>query len=147
MSGSTIDTRQDPSRIVLEAVPVTLFGHAPTAARLDLLPRSGGWRTRKAAIPMAIGLAVAPVVALVPPHAPWALIAVATGGILARRRWKEHFTIQEADARCPRCEATLPLRSGTRLRTPHPVTCPDCGHEPVVEVTEEELERAVASRA
>ena len=145
VSGSTVDTRQAPSHLVLEAVSVTLFGHPPTAARLELLPRSRGWRTRKAAIRLAIGLAVAPVVALVPPHAPWALISLVTGGILARRRWKERYTIQEVDAHCPRCEAALPLPSGTRLRTPHPVTCPDCGHEPVVEITEAELERAAGS--
>lgn len=147
MSGSTVDSRQAPSHIVLKGVSVTLFGHTPTTARLVLLPRSRGWRTRKAAIPLAIGLAVAPVVALLPPHAPWALISLATGGILARRRWKEHYTIQEADALCPRCETSLPLPSGTRLRIPHPVTCPDCGHEPVVEVTADELERAAGPPA
>lgn len=142
MSSSTVDTRQASSSIVLESVSVALFGHPPTAARLELLPRSRAWRTRKAAVPLLIGIAVAPVVALLPPHAPWALVALASGGILARRRWKERYTIQLAEARCPRCEAGLPIPSGSRLRVPHPVTCPECGHEPVVEVTERELERA-----
>lgn len=145
VTGSTVETRLGSSPVVVKAVPVTLFGHAPTAARLDLLPRSRAWRTRKAALPLVVGVALAPVVALLPPHAPWALVALVTGGILALRRWKERYTIQAAEARCPRCEADLPLAAGSRLRIPHPVTCPECGHEPVVEVTEEELERATAA--
>ena len=35
--------------------------------------RSAGWRARRASIALAAGLIVAPAVALVPPHAPWAL--------------------------------------------------------------------------
>jgi len=123
---------------------VSLFGHSPTSARLVLEPRSRGWRTRKAAVPLFIGLAVAPLVALLPPHAPWALVALATGAILARRKWKERYTIQDARARCPRCDAELPLAEGSRLRIPHPVTCPDCGHEPVVEISQERLDLAGA---
>ena len=123
---------------------MTLFGHSPTSARLVLEPRSRGWRTRKAAVPLLIGLAVAPLVALLPPHAPWALVALATGAILARRKWKERYTIRHARVQCPRCDADLPLAEGSRLRIPHPVTCPDCGHEPVVEVSQERLDLAGA---
>ncbi|MDX1567219.1 MAG: hypothetical protein R3223_05415 [Longimicrobiales bacterium] len=137
MTDSTVQTPESPSRIVLDDVPVTLFGHPSTSARLELQARSRGWRIRKAAAPLVAGLVVAPVVALLPPHAPWALVALATGGILARRKWKERFTILDAEARCPRCDTELPLPEGTRLRSPHPLTCPECGHEPVVEVPEE----------
>lgn len=86
-------------------------------------------------MPLAAGLVAAPLVAVFPPHAPWALIALVTGGLLARRRWKEHYTVQSSRAPCPRCGSDLPLTSGARLRFPHPVTCAECGHEPVVEVS------------
>jgi len=82
---------------------------------------------------MAVALLVAPVVVLVPPHVPWALGALASGGFLARRRWLERFTVLDVEGTCPRCGTPVKAARG-RLRTPHPVLCEACHFEGSVEV-------------
>jgi len=82
---------------------------------------------------MLVGLLVAPVVVLVPPHVPWALGALGVGGILARRRWLERFTVLDVDGACPRCGKPVKGTRG-RLRHPHPVLCESCHFEGSVEV-------------
>jgi len=88
----------------------------------------------------AVGLAVlvAPVAGLVPPHAPWILGVLGVGGLLARRRWHERFTVVGVEGPCPKCGEALEVPRG-RLRTPHPVPCHSCHHEVSVEVREEAL--------
>lgn len=119
--------------------PVTLFGHSPTSATLGLEPRPRSWRVRRALPPLVVTLLVAPVLSLVPPHVPWALVTLGSGAFVAWRRWREEYTIQAFDARCPRCRSDLEIRAGTRLRFPHPLTCPGCRHEPVVDVEEDRV--------
>lgn len=129
------DTRPPTSTIVVhKGAQITLFGHPPSPVRLELRDRSRGWRLRRALAPAAAGLVVAPVVAIVPPHAPWVVAVLAAAGTLAWRRWREEYTIVGFEARCPRCDAELQMSSGTRLRSPHPLTCDSCRHEPVLQV-------------
>lgn len=137
----TTDAPPRPSSSIrVEGSPVTLFGHPSTPARLTVRARSRRWRLRKALVPLAVALVVGPVVAIVPPHAPWVLIALAAGGLLAWRRWKEDYTVVDFRACCPRCDADLHVPSGTPLRFPHPLTCDACRHEPVLKVDPDELE-------
>ena len=68
-----------------------------------------GWRARRAAIALAAGLIVAPLVALVPPHAPWALGALGIGLLTARRRWAEEHTLHFLEGACPRCGEGITL--------------------------------------
>lgn len=124
---------------------ITLFGHEPTTGELDLLRRTRRWRLRRSAVPAAATAVVAPLVTLLPPHAPWAVGALAGGFILTRRRWKEEFTVEAFRGRCPRCGAELELPAGSRLRFPHPLHCDECRHEPVLELEPERL-RAMEPR-
>ncbi len=118
---------------------VALFGFEPTTATLDLRPRARSWRVRGVVRILAITIVVAPAVAVIPPHAPWVLGVLAAGIILARRRWKEHFTLDAVHGTCPRCGGPLSASPG-RLRAPHPLSCDACGHEVSVEVDAEALE-------
>lgn len=126
-------------RLELEEVPITLFGHDPTPARLELRARSRAWRLRRLLPPLLATLVVAPLVALLPPHAPWAVGALVVGGALAWRRWSERYTVRAFSGTCPRCGADLELPSDTRLRFPHPLECPRCRHEPILEVDPDRL--------
>ncbi len=141
MSSTEALTDDDAGTHRLEGA-VSLFGHEPSRASLELRPRSKAWRLRKAALPGLGFLLLAPVVALLPPHVPWAVAALAVGFFLARRRWKERFTVLGFDGRCPRCGAELSLPTGTRLKTPHSLHCDRCRHEPVLTVEADRLDRA-----
>ena len=88
---------------------------------------------------MGIALVVAPVVALVPPHAPWLIGALATGGLFARRRWTERFTLMTVEGSCPKCCNPLDIKTG-RLRQPHPLPCDACHHEGRLQLAEGALE-------
>ena len=78
---------------------------------------------------LAAGLIAAPVVVLVPPHAPWALGALGIGLLTARRRWGEEQTLHSLKGACPRCGESITLSRPTRLRHPHAISCPSCHYE------------------
>jgi len=117
---------------------VALFGYDSTPATIHLLPRSRSWRVGGSVRTMAVAVLVAPLMGLVPPHAPWIIGALAGGGFLARRRWQERFTVTSVDGTCPRCGGTVKAATG-RLRDPHPATCEACNFEASVEVPSEAL--------
>lgn len=120
----------DTFRTEAEAV---LFGFDPTPAAATLRARARAWRVGGAARSVGIALLVAPAVAVVPPHAPWVIGALATGGILARRRWTELFTLVSIEGTCPKCGAGLAVKPG-RLRSPHPLPCEGCHHESTLRI-------------
>jgi hypothetical protein len=129
----------DPAILRVADAPVTLFGHPPSMASLELQARSRSWRLRKAAISGGPFLLLAPVVALLPPHVPWAVAALGTGFYLARRGWTEEFTVLAFEGTCPRCGAGLSLPSGSRLRFPHSLHCDGCRHEPILKMDRDRL--------
>lgn len=88
---------------------------------------------------MGIALLIAPVVAVIPPHAPWILGALTGGGILARRRWIERFTVLDVEGTCPRCGAPVKVAKG-RLRKPHPAACEACHFDMSVHLPAEALD-------
>jgi len=92
---------------------------------------------------VVITLVLAPAVVVIPPHVPWALGVLATGFVLARRRWTHRFTLEDLEATCPRCGARLEAVPG-RLRMPQPVTCSACGHDASIEIDAEALEAGAA---
>lgn len=106
----------------------TLFGFDPTPVHGSVVPRTRAWRVGGAVRTMAVFVLLAPFVAIVPPHAVWPIGALLTGGLLARRRYVERFSLRRLDGACPRCGRPLPSKP-TRLRSPHPVPCPGCNHE------------------
>jgi len=116
--GGTVDHRVQSGRLVL-------FGFEPTRARVRVLARPRGWRVAGAARSFALGLLAAPLVAVVPPHAPWAIGALVVGSLLARRRWSETHTLEHLEGSCRKCGSDLGT-SPTRLKRPHPIECESC---------------------
>ena len=116
-----------------------LFGFPSETLEVRLRARSKAWRVGGAARALGIAVLVAPAVAVFPPHAPWLIGTLAVGGVLARRRWTEHFTVLEVRGRCPKCGAALEVDSG-RLRRPHPIACEGCHHESTLELADEILQ-------
>ena len=114
---------------ILVPARITLFGFDVVPANARIEARSVGWRVLRASIALASGLIVAPVVFLVPPHAPWALGAFGIGLLTARRRWAEVHTLHFFEGACPRCGEGVSLSHPVRLRYPHPISCPSCHYE------------------
>lgn len=106
----------------------TLFGYDPTPVELELVPRGKRWRTMGVVRIAVVAAVLAPVAAIVPPHAPWALGVLGVAGLLIHRRLKERFTVAEAKGPCPKCGGRLSAASG-RLRDPHPAACEACHNE------------------
>ena len=111
-----------------------MFGHDPRPATLSLVPRSTAWRATRAARFAVIGAVLAPVVAILPPHAPWAVAAGAGGAVLALRKWRERYTLVALDGECPRCDRELATEGVGPLREPHRVSCEGCGNPVEVRV-------------
>ena len=120
---------------------VTLFGFPSSQAVVTILPRPRSWRITGALRTMAIFLAIAPLVALVPPHAPWPIGALAVGVILARRRLSETFTLQALQGVCPKCATTLSVKP-SRLLVPHPMPCEGCHHVSSLRLPDRVIEHA-----
>lgn len=111
-----------------------LFGYDPVPVRMEVIPRSRAWRLRRTVVAAGALLLVTPLVALAPPHAPWAAAGLLGAVVLGRRRWTERWSVGRFQAPCPRCGRALSLAPGTRLRAPQAVPCDGCGHEPLLEV-------------
>ncbi len=118
---------------------IALFGFEPSEATAHLRARPRSWRIGGAMRLSATGVVLAPLVGLIPPHAPWIVGSVGVGAILARRRWQERFTLESVDGACPRCGASVSVRPG-RLRSPHPVACEGCRHEASLRLPTEALD-------
>jgi len=130
-----IQPRDDPDGgpVTAEA-RVVLFGYPDTEAVARVHDRDALWRGSRAAVLLGVGVLLAPVVALVPPHAPWAIGALGVGAILARKKWRERRTLVELEGICPRCESPLRVERPTRMRDPHTFSCNTCHHEMELEV-------------
>jgi len=115
------------NRLRLEGEAI-LFGFPSTKTVLTIRPRPTSWRASGAALRMAGFTVLAGAVAIVPPHAPWLIGSLVGGGILARRRWIERYTLESVTGTCPKCGAELAVKP-SRLRKPHPVMCEACHHE------------------
>jgi len=124
-------------RVQVEGQAV-LFGFPSTKAVLSVIPRPKAWRASGAAIRMAIGVVAAGMMAIIPPHAPWILGALAVGAIMARRRWTERYTLKAVQGQCPKCGAPLETKT-SRLRRPHPLSCEACHYECALSVPEAAL--------
>ena len=112
---------------------LALRGHEPRPAVLEVVYRSPRSRAARALLALVGLWALAPVVALVPPHVPWALLAFLAGIYLAVRQWTGEYVVERFEGSCPRCAAPLTLQPGSRIRIPHRLVCYACHHEPVLE--------------
>ncbi|MHB1169252.1 MAG: hypothetical protein ACYC28_08220 [Longimicrobiales bacterium] len=110
------------------------FGAQPTAARVELLERPFSWRVTRALIAAGIGLGIAPLAAIIPPHIPWAGAALIGGGVIARGRWVEHHTLARIEGTCPRCGGEIEMTPDRRLKSPESITCGNCGETVLLEI-------------
>lgn len=115
-----------------------LFGFPPSPVAVTVRPRSRGWRIGGAARSLGIAAVVAPVVAVIPPHAPWVIGAVLGGVVLAKRRYDEEFTVVTVTGGCPKCANPIAVKA-TRLRSPHPLPCEGCHHDSTLRISDEAL--------
>ncbi|MFC1575889.1 hypothetical protein ACFL5A_04530 [Gemmatimonadota bacterium] len=113
---------------------IDLFGYSSTEAALEALPRSLAWRGARALAFGGGGLVLAPVVGVIPPHAPWVVVALGLGGFFGLRKWRERFTILTLQGACPRCGGKLSIPGGTPLRVVMSLPCEGCHHDSRMEL-------------
>ncbi len=134
-----MNSSETPARTGEKAVPtghtqttrtasLEAFGQPPTEAELTVLSRPAAWRVRGALVRLGLTVVLTPIVAIIPPHAPWVVAVLVGGGILTRRRLTERLTVVGFAGVCPRCGESVPLTPGTRLLNPHPLPCEGCHH-------------------
>lgn len=104
----------------MERLParVSLRAHEPTPATLHATLVPHRERTTRAVVQLLGFPLLAPLLALIPPRAPWALATLLLGLYLFRRSGA----------------GALHLQPGTRIRLQHALGCPHCHFEPVLEV-------------
>lgn len=112
---------------------LSLFGFPSTPVRLRVRPRSPGNRALRAGIGAVGTLVLTPVAFIVPPHAPWGLAVLVTGGILTWRGWTTREVVETFEGSCPRCGAPLVLPPGSRLRKGRSLPCDGCGMTPLLD--------------
>lgn len=117
----------EDGRVELEG-RLEAFGFQPTRVTIDAIERTASWRMTRGLVAAGLGVGVAPVVALVPPHIPWLLGALITGGVIARRRFTEHYTLLSMEGACPRCGEAVTTDPG-RLTAERTVRCGACGQD------------------
>lgn len=115
-------------------VVLTLPGHDPVPGHADL-----EFRPRSERITRGVGSLVGftllgAVVAILPPHIPWALIALCAGAIVSFRNFRGVFAVRSFEGNCPRCGAPLKVEPGSRIKPPHELDCYSCHFHPVLEV-------------
>jgi|SRR5690606_4404312 len=113
---------------------LAVFGAEATSATVELLERPFSWRMTRALLAAGIGLGLAPLVAVLPPHVPWAAASLIGGGVIARGRWIEHYTLARIDGNCPRCGGAIEMTPDRRLKSPESITCSHCGETVLLEV-------------
>lgn len=133
-SRATIRGGEIPARLVL-------FGFQPTAGTAHVLYRTRSWRATRALLAAGLALGLAPLFFLIPPHVPWVLAALGTGGYLARKYWTEHYTLRSFRGACPKCRAEQVVDGPVKLRMPHVLSCMGCQHELWLEPELELLDR------
>jgi hypothetical protein len=121
-------TSTDPAGLTLPGT-VSLFGFASTEAEVRVLPRGPGWRRLRGGGYFLGGMVLAPALGMVPPHAPWALGALAVGTALGLRKWREHFTLLAFAGTCPKCGGRLTLGLGGAAKAEMSVPCEGCHHD------------------
>lgn len=113
---------------------LTLPGHRPAPARVELVYRPTGGRMARALACLLFFWGILPLVVWIPPHYPWALGSFAAGAYLAHRAWTGRFRVRAFAGICPRCERELSLPPGTGISLPHTLTCYACHFEPQLRV-------------
>lgn len=112
---------------------IALPGHEPVPARVQLVFRPARERLTRALLTLFGFWVLVPIVFIIPPHIPWALIAFVCGIYFGFKQWRGEYVVQSFSGECPRCHSALRIEPGSRIRLPHQMDCFNCHHEPVLE--------------
>jgi hypothetical protein len=107
---------------------LSAFGFETRRVTIDAIARPQSWRVTRALLAGGIAIGAAPIVFVIPPHFPWLIGALVTGGVLARRRLTEHYTVVSMTGACPRCGESVSTEPG-RLSGDRTVRCGSCGQD------------------
>lgn len=118
------------------------FGADPSTARIRVIPRSTGWRVGRAVLFGLAGYSIM-VLAILPPHALWALAGLVAGTAFAVHKFLERYTLDAWEAACPHCGAAMSSEGSSRLNARKTVTCDACQRtsELVIDVSALDAER------
>lgn len=119
---------------VQHVVVLTLAGHEPVPGTAELTYRPRSERITRGTMSLVGFTLLAAVVAILPPHIPWALIALSAGVIIAFRNFRGVYTVRSFEGNCPRCGAALKVEPGAKIKPPHEMDCYNCHFHPVMEV-------------
>jgi hypothetical protein len=124
------------SDVVVLRPPARLetFGFPDTRCDVEIVERTQSWRMTRALLSILVCWGLVPVVALLPPHFPWAIGAFVTGIVLAQRRLTERHTLRAAKGHCPKCQSPVVIENAGRLRQPQPVQCESCAQDLLLHV-------------
>lgn len=112
----------------------SLRGHEPRPAEISLEQRSRQTRMTRSILTLLGFLILAPIVFFIPPHIPWALLAVGAGFYFAWRQWSGEYIVHGFAGQCPRCESSLEIKPGEKIKLPLEMDCYECHHKPVLTV-------------
>jgi len=101
------------------------FGAEPSTARIEVTPRTTGWRLSRALLFGLAGYSIM-LLAILPPHAVWAMAGLVAGTTFAVLKFLERFTLESFESTCPHCGSDVGSTSSTRLKPRSTVTCDDC---------------------
>jgi hypothetical protein len=129
MARKSVDTGEGMAASLELHGTLALFGFPPERAVVHVIPRNPAWRGVRALGFIGGGILLAPLVGVIPPHAPWIAGALGFGFFFGIRKWRERYTLETLEACCPKCGQPMALRRGTPLRPTHSVPCDGCHHD------------------
>lgn len=124
----------DPTPTITPPARLSLGGHDPAPARVEVVFRPSSLRLRRAALSLGAFWVLIPIVFFIPPHLPWVLIAFGLGVYFAYSNWSGTHEVRSFEAGCPRCGKGLEIKPGSRIRPPHKLVCYACHHQPRLEL-------------
>jgi hypothetical protein len=112
---------------------LALVFHAPTIARVEVVYQPAGGRVLRALTVLVLCWACIPLLAIIPPHYPWAAVAFFAGLYIPFRIWTGRYQVRSFTGFCPRCGRPLHLPVGSKIDLPHTLSCFGCHFDPVLE--------------
>ncbi len=116
------------------------FGAEPSSARIEVTPRSTGWRISRAVLFGLAGYAIM-LLSILPPHAVWAMAGLVAGTTFAVLKFLERFTLESFRSSCPHCGAEVVSESSSRLKPRSTVTCDNCQRSSELVIDVDALDR------
>lgn len=116
---------------------LTLPGHAPAPARVEIVSVPVVYRAALTAVSAAGFWTLAALLLILPPHYPYFLAPVALGLYFPYHFWHGRYRVRAFAGLCPRCGRHLQVAPWTRVSLPFVVDCFACHFEPLLEVSTE----------